>query len=200
MFLSKIKAFPRSIYTKESASRLTYNGTFPSLAFVATVGLLFQLIGKPAFGQEVEILETLNVVPLAEDREECLSNLDNFNWFCEQFDSPLWVQNSHYPFWERASLAGVRSDIDDDGTEDLIVVIGHSGYCGTAGCKNMFLFGDLPAQALPYSYGINSPDQVLYLVEIEGSRHLRFGLREHTFPISEIRQRTLSSRQYNLGE
>lgn len=75
--------------------------------------------------------------------EDCVRVLAEFNWVCDEFESPAWVRSYERPFWggAMAPLIASRYDIDGDGTEDVMLKILFSGRCSRGGnfhCSHYF--------------------------------------------------------------
>lgn len=169
------------------------------LSGISGAAIIFSFSTYAAIAKNSIEGKLLKIEPLADGAKACLDNLSAFSWICSQFDDPSWIKVFGYGFWERGTLTGNRADLDEDGSEDLLLRVNHTGYCGTAGCTNFLLFGDLAPTDRPRVYGITSGEEKVYLIEREGSLHLRFGDDGYLFSIPSIREKALSSAGIQIG-
>ena len=173
-----------SIHALESAQAAQIEGTARK-----TLGTLVgDLLGSYVVAYDIDPPE-----------EATTNSSETVNWVCGEFDDPSWELVYNRPIWERGKLTGGRINLDQDGTEELILQIGHIEYCGTSGCTIKILFGDQPAEGHPHGYGINSHASEIFIVSREGDRHVRFGHEGHLFPVLEIREDSISSMRLPIG-
>jgi hypothetical protein len=119
---------------------LSWGGAFLALLLLAAAA---DRIGDRGFegrcgDDQVEVAEKISILPLADDafREIVMNLIESDRYLSEYFRSP--PQDPLMEFDESNVFAGqIPSGLGP--LDPIIVVIGHSLYCGTAGCKAYIL-------------------------------------------------------------
>lgn len=119
---------------------LSWGGAFLALILLAAA---VERIGARGFegrcgGEEVESVERISIPPLAHDeyRDIAMNLIARDRSLSRHFRSP--ATDSSMEFDERHVFAGrIPSGLGD--RDPIIVAIGHSLYCGTAGCSAYLL-------------------------------------------------------------
>jgi len=154
----------------------------------------FALTTSPTIAQHLTTFENLS-----QNYDECSGNLYEFGWVCEEFESTNWNNTYDHNFWDTGYINAEIVDLDIDGRNDLILRINHSGYCGTAGCKYLFFFGDHEVVNPPRIFGVNARNHPTLDI-VDGEPTLWFYPDGAIFNISSIKAQSETASRFHLGD
>ncbi len=130
--------------------------------------------------------------------DQCMAVLAEFNWVCQEFETPGWQKVYGIPFWEQGKLLIFMSDFDGDQYDDTAMWINHTGTCYRYGCSFYFLFGNVPEPERLWSYDIPSWTPSISLAHKSGENFLRIGGVLQIETASETKIKVIESMQLGL--
>lgn len=131
-----------------------------------------------------------------QDAADCRTALAEYAWACEAFDKPHWqefieaVDGEDKTFWEKYSAAFVKTDLDKDGKDDLILKVNSALTCGMRNCDNYFFFSRISSNDARREVAISGMGSVIYYRSSDGKHEIRFESEVLWFDIAELKTQT----------
>jgi hypothetical protein len=154
------------------------------------------VVGLSGAAQAEDVVLKLTRIQNAAD---CRTMLAEYAWTCDAFDKPHWrefieaVDGENKTFWEKYSAAFIKTDLDKDGADDLILKVYSVLTCGVRNCDNYFFFSNSTSDTSRREAAISSMGDNIFYRSNDGKHEIRFEEETVWFDIDELKTQTYTS-------